>query len=139
MPLNLGQFHDFAANRTVLTPPFSNLSIAIRRPGRPTDTAATDSRCNRALVGSFPWLLGSIAGAVLALPVARWSGLAIESGNGHQDPPPCFARRPLALMRNASLGNGSRCLRLCLFRTQWHSHYWRRAPEAPALSWSQTG
>src|SRR5262245_28170067 len=43
---------------------------------------------------------------------AAWSlPFSIESGNGRQGPPSCFARRPLALMRNASLGNGSRCFR----------------------------
>src|SRR5215831_5611988 len=64
-------------------------------------------------------------GSLVAAP-SNW-------GNGRQDAQPCFARRPVALLRRHCLDYGSRCFRLGLFcvRCSWD---FRRSREALALT-----
>jgi hypothetical protein len=94
---------------------------------------------------------GSVAPRKMACPPVRDGGTYLrvqghrlaQSGGaawslplsiGRQDPPSCFDRRPLALMRNASLGSGSRCFWLCLFRTECSGSYWGHCPTAPPMN-----
>jgi hypothetical protein len=61
----------------------------------------------------------------------------IGSRNGRQDAPPCFARRPVALLRRHCLDYGSRCFRLGLFcaRRSWDI---RRSREVLALTFTKS-
>jgi hypothetical protein len=61
----------------------------------------------------------------------------IGRGNGRQDARPCFARLPVAVLRNLRLGGGSSCFWLGLFRARC-SRDSRRSFEAPALTWTKT-
>src|SRR5262249_55717475 len=67
----------------------------------------------------------------------RRCSFLIGSRNGRQDAPPCFARRPFALLRRHCLDYGSRCLRLGLFcaRRSWDI---RRSREVLALTFTKS-